>query len=62
MRRWFINLPDQDLAYFPEGSEGFVDYFRAVTPIDVIGVYTTAATAGTILTMTTDRVPARKLP
>ena len=31
MRRWFINLPDQDLAYFPEGSEGFIDYVRAVS-------------------------------
>ena len=31
MRRWFINLPDEDLAYFPEGSEGFGDYFRAVS-------------------------------
>ena len=30
-RRWFLNLPDQDLAYFPEGSEGFVDYIRAVS-------------------------------
>ncbi|MBY0422609.1 MAG: RtcB family protein [Parvularculaceae bacterium] len=31
MRRWFINLPDADLAYFAEGSEGFVDYVRAVS-------------------------------
>jgi tRNA-splicing ligase RtcB len=31
MRRWFINLPDEDLAYFPEGSEGFIDYVRAVS-------------------------------
>ncbi|MGO9673796.1 MAG: RtcB family protein [Methylocella sp.] len=31
MRRWFINLPDEDLAYFPEGSEGFGDYFKAVS-------------------------------
>jgi tRNA-splicing ligase RtcB len=31
MRRWFINLPDQDLAYFPEGTEGFADYFKAVS-------------------------------
>jgi tRNA-splicing ligase RtcB len=31
MRRWFINLPDQDLAYFPEGTEGFIDYIRAVS-------------------------------
>ena len=31
MRRWFINLADADLAYFPEGSEGFIDYIRAVS-------------------------------
>ena len=30
MRRWFINLPDEDLAYFAEGSDGFNDYVRAV--------------------------------
>jgi tRNA-splicing ligase RtcB (3'-phosphate/5'-hydroxy nucleic acid ligase) len=30
MRRWFINLPDQDLAYLPQGSELFTDYLRAV--------------------------------
>ncbi|HRK70306.1 MAG TPA: RtcB family protein [Micropepsaceae bacterium] len=31
MRRWFINLPDEDLAYFAEGSEGYVSYVRAVS-------------------------------
>jgi len=31
MQRWFINLPDADLAYFPEGSEQFGDYIRAVS-------------------------------
>jgi len=31
MERWFIHLPDKDLAYFPEGSDGFVDYIRAVS-------------------------------
>ncbi len=31
MRRWFINLPDADLAYFPQGTEGFADYLRAVS-------------------------------
>jgi tRNA-splicing ligase RtcB len=30
MRRWFINLPDADLAYLPEGSPLFVDYVQAV--------------------------------
>ena len=31
MKRWFINLPDQDLAYIPEGSDKFADYVYAVT-------------------------------
>jgi tRNA-splicing ligase RtcB len=30
MRRWFINLPDQDLAYLAEGSTNFDDYVEAV--------------------------------
>ncbi|MEG3639180.1 RtcB family protein [Magnetococcus sp. PR-3] len=31
MERWFINLPDEDLAYLPEGSTLFNDYFQALT-------------------------------
>jgi len=30
-RRWFLQLPDPDLAYFPEGTELFRDYLHAVT-------------------------------
>lgn len=30
MERWMIHLPDRDLAYFPEGTEHFDDYFEAV--------------------------------
>jgi tRNA-splicing ligase RtcB (3'-phosphate/5'-hydroxy nucleic acid ligase) len=30
MRKHFINLPDQDLAYFPEGTEHFTGYVQAV--------------------------------
>ncbi len=30
MRRWYINLPDQNLAYFPEGTDHFDDYVQAV--------------------------------
>jgi tRNA-splicing ligase RtcB len=30
MERWFIRLPDQDLAYLVEGSELFDDYVEAV--------------------------------
>ncbi|MGC4067181.1 MAG: RtcB family protein [Polyangiaceae bacterium] len=30
MQRWFIDLPDTDLAYLPEGTEHFDDYIEAV--------------------------------
>ncbi|MDQ5908692.1 MAG: hypothetical protein QG599_785 [Pseudomonadota bacterium] len=30
MERWMIQLPDRDLAYFPEGAEHFDDYVEAV--------------------------------
>lgn len=30
MKRWFVNLPDTNLAYFPEGTDCFADYVQAV--------------------------------
>ncbi len=30
MRKWFINLPDENLSYFPEGTDHFTDYVQAV--------------------------------
>ena len=30
MQTWFINLPERDLAYFPEGTAHFDDYVEAV--------------------------------
>lgn len=30
MERWFVSLPDVDLAYLPEGSQYFDDYIEAV--------------------------------
>ena len=30
MKRWFVSLPDDNLAYFPEGTEHFDDYVEAV--------------------------------
>jgi tRNA-splicing ligase RtcB (3'-phosphate/5'-hydroxy nucleic acid ligase) len=30
MRQWMVNLPDKDLAYFPEGTQHFDDYVEAV--------------------------------
>lgn len=31
MKRWYVNLPDKDLAYLPEGSDYFDDYVEAVS-------------------------------
>ena len=31
MERWFISLPDKDLAYLPQGSEMFNDYIEALS-------------------------------
>ena len=31
MERFFIHLPDRDLAYLPEGTEHFDDYVQAVS-------------------------------
>ena len=31
MERYFINLPDKDLGYFPTGTEHYVQYMRAVS-------------------------------
>lgn len=30
IRRWYVRLPDDDLAYLPEHSEYFNDYVKAV--------------------------------
>ncbi len=30
MEKWYVSLPDQDLAYLPEDSENFDDYMNAV--------------------------------
>ncbi len=30
MKRWFVHLPDENLGYLPEGTQGFDDYVRAV--------------------------------
>ncbi len=30
MRQWLVNLPDEDLAYFKEGTQHFDDYIEAV--------------------------------
>lgn len=39
MRTWFINPPDKDLAYFPEGTKHFDDYFEAVGWAQMFATY-----------------------
>ncbi len=31
MKKWFINVPEKDLSYFPQGTDHFDDYFKAVS-------------------------------
>jgi len=31
MKTWMVNLPDENLAYLPEGTEHFYDYVKAVS-------------------------------
>jgi len=31
MRTWLVNLPDENLAYLPEGTEHYADYWKAVS-------------------------------
>ena len=31
MKKWFVNLPEKDLSYFPEGTDHFDDYWQAVS-------------------------------
>lgn len=31
MKRWFVNVPDVDLAYLPQGTQHFNDYMKAVS-------------------------------
>lgn len=31
MKKWMVNLPDENLAYLPEGTDHFGDYWKAVS-------------------------------
>ncbi len=61
MRRWFINLPDQDLAYFPEGSEGFGDYIRAVNWTQKYALANREVMMGQILAVLRGRFPGLEM-
>src|SRR5689334_21755327 len=57
MERWFIHLPDKDLAYFPEGSEGFVSYIRAVSWAQKYALANREVMMNQVLTVLRDAFP-----
>ena len=59
MRRWFINLPDKDLAYLAEGSELFNDYCEAVDWAQQYAAANRVAMMAAALTALSLKVPKR---
>jgi len=57
MARWFINLPDKDLAYLPEGSEGFGDYVAAVSWAQKYAMANREAMMDAVLTVLREHFP-----
>lgn len=58
MRRWFINLPDDDLAYIPDGSELFADYVGAVEWAQDYAKINRALMMDAVLTVMAQHLPA----
>lgn len=56
MRRWFINLPDADLAYIPQGSGLFDDYVKAVSWAQEYAVLNRRLMMGAALTALSEKV------
>ena len=57
MERWFIQLPDQDLAYFPEGSVLFDDYVEAVGWAQNFALQNRNAMMGAVVAALADNMP-----
>jgi tRNA-splicing ligase RtcB len=58
MERWLIQLPDRDLAYFPEGSEHFDDYVEAVTWAQAYAMQNRREMVGLVLSGLKRHLPA----
>lgn len=58
MRRWFINLPDADLAYIPDGSPLFKDYIEAVQWAQDYALQNREAMMGAVLSAMRAQLPA----
>ena len=59
MRRWFINLPDADLAYLPDGSSVFADYVEAVEWAQGFAALNRDVMMASVLTAISETVPKR---
>jgi tRNA-splicing ligase RtcB len=57
MRRYFINLPDKDLAYLSEGTEHFSDYWQALTWAQQYAATNRAAMLHNIVQAVTREIP-----
>ncbi len=57
MKRYFVNLPDQDLAYLPEGTEHFTDYMKAVSWAQEYAFANRQIMLGHVLAALADAVP-----
>ena len=58
MERWMIQLPDRDLAYFPEGSEHFADYVQGVHWAQEYAMQTRQSMLELMLAALTKHLPA----
>jgi tRNA-splicing ligase RtcB len=57
MERYFVTLPDKDLAYFPEQTDDFLDYIGAVGWAQDYALANRAAMMGTVLRALRYRLP-----
>lgn len=61
MERWMIQLPDRDLAYFPEGTEHFDDYVEAVQWAQAYAMANRQAMLDLVLAALARHLPAFKV-
>ncbi len=57
MERWFVTLPDKDLAYFPEGSENYQAYIYMVKWAQVFAKANRSAMMRAVLRCIREEIP-----
>lgn len=61
MRRYFINLPDVDLAYLPEGTQHYKDYVEAVSWAQRYAMMNRELMMSSVLAVLEDTFPGKVL-